>query len=438
VLSDIEAELRADVARLRSELARERRAREQRLEIHQLAAETSGQITRLGVAEILAGGTSDIFAAGWVMVAFANDVGMVELVHGPNVPELIRSAWTQIPLDLHAPICEVLRGDAERIALTGRASFEPWPILAGEAEDALLNSFVVEPVGHAESPAAVIAIGWDIEHALNDSERHLLRELADVAAPAFHRATTSESDHHVASTLQRWLLPTSVPTVEGLSIATLFEPGRDELVVGGDWYDVVRTDDGRTAVVVGDVVGHDARAAAEMGQIRHVLASNLVRSSDPSESLALTDHYFHGRSSDTMATALVVVFDQPSGQLEIASAGHLPPVIVEPGTAARTVDCGLGPPIGSGLGDYQSVTRAFSATAVLLGYTDGVVERRDVPIDRCIADFCRDVDHALATASADNVVPALRRFVHRRVESSDRSDDAAAVIVQAQWGTPSP
>jgi serine phosphatase RsbU (regulator of sigma subunit) len=415
---------------LRAQLDRERRARAHRLEISQLAAVTSGQVTRRGVASVIANRTSEIFSAGWVMVGYVGDENIVRIVHGPRVPADIRTDWDTTPLDVRVPICDALR-TGTRFELASLADFAPWPILVEEAERARLASFTVEPVRGTKLPVAVIALGWDHPHEMDDVERELLAELAAAAAPAFRRAVRTETDRDIASTLQTWLLPGHLPEIDGLHVSTVYEAGKDEMKVGGDWFDVVEADDGRAAIVIGDVVGHDVRAAAEMGQVRHVLASNLARSGDPAESLALTDRYFHRRAPDTMATALVMVFDADRSHVEIASAGHLPPVVIEPGTSSRTLDCGLGPPIGSGLGGYSSVDRAFVRQAIVIGFTDGVVEQRDRTIDESMADFCRSVDLALSTKLADEAIPALTALVRARAIDPEQRDDAAAVIVQA-------
>jgi serine phosphatase RsbU (regulator of sigma subunit) len=432
VLSDVEEELQSELSRLRSSLNRERRARGHRLAINRLAAVTSGQVTRRGVAEIIANGASEIFDAGWVMVGFVGDDDTAHFVHGPDVPEAIKRDWQSVPLDVAVPMCDVLRGELAGCELHSRRDFGPWPILLAEADRARLSSFAAEPVPGSGRPSAVIGLGWEREHRMDEGERDLLAELAEVAEPAFRRATTTEADQQVASTLQRWLLPTVLPDIEGLALSTIYAPGKHELQVGGDWYDAVLVDDGRAAIVVGDVVGHDVRAAAEMGQIRHVLSSNLARSGDAAESLALTDRYFHARGTDTMATALVMIYSRASCELEIASAGHLPPVIVEPGTVARTLDCGLGPPLGSGLGGYTAIIRPFPPNAVVIGYTDGVVERRDADIDRCVTELCSSVDGVMSTNTDAEIVAALTDLVRHRIEESGQSDDAAAVVIQSR------
>jgi serine phosphatase RsbU (regulator of sigma subunit) len=242
----------------------------------------------------------------------------------------------------------------------------------------------------------------------------------------------TEADHELATTLQNSLLPARLPEVDGLDIATLYEAGRKAQDVGGDWYDVIKLDNQRSTIVIGDVVGHDARAAGEMGQVRHVLAAHLLATGDPSESLRLTDHYFHIRSLNTMATALVMVFDSVAATIELASAGHLPPVLAELGERCVVLESGLGPPIGSGLGGHRSVVRSFPRDAVLVAFTDGVVELHDETIDDSIDDFCRAVDQAIETAQRRDhqqvSVDVIVDMIALRVADPDRTDDAAAIV----------
>ena len=437
MLSDVEDELAEEIRRLRALLHRERRARQQRIEINQLIADTSGEVTREGVAETIVGSAGEILSAGWASVAYAADDDTMHFVHGPELPADVAARWTDVPLDLDIPMSAVLRGDLARVDLSDRAAMDRWPLLAAEAEAAGMASFVAWPISSdvtPHAPAAVLALAWPTPHVMDGEEQALLREMIAVAAPAFERARRTEVDRLVADTLQLFLLPSRVPDVESLEILTLYAPGRDEMAVGGDWYDVVVLDDERTAIVVGDVVGHDIRAAAEMGQVRHVLASHLLSTGDVGTSLAVTDRYFAARAIDTMATALVVVFDHRTGRLVIGSAGHLPPVVADLGTAARPVDCGLGPPLGSGLGGYRTLERSFPRESILVAFTDGVVERRGEPIDDSIAALCRHLDEVIESGRAGTARPLsvvrIRESLRRRTEDPWRRDDAAAVVVR--------
>jgi serine phosphatase RsbU (regulator of sigma subunit) len=431
VLSNLEDEhRRADV--LRAQLDREHRARQHRLDIGRLGTATSGRVTREGVAEVIVSGASTVFECRWVMVAFVDSDEIVKIVHSPEVPSNIVDDWTIVPLSILVPITDVLRGDRAVCELVDRAQFAPWPDLVSNAERADCGSLFVEPIPGGARPAAVVVLAWSEAHELDEIERELIAELIAAVTPAFARAANTESDHELATTLQNSLLPAHLPEVEGLEIATLYEAGRKAQDVGGDWYDVIKLDDRRSAIVIGDVVGHDAHAAGEMGPLRHVLAAHLLATGDPSEGLRLTDHYFHIRSFNTMATALVMVFDSFSETIELASAGHLSPVMAELGERSQVVESGLGPPIGSGLGGYRTLVRSFPRNAVLVAFTDGVVERRDETIDDSIGEFCRAVDQAIEAAQSDGhqqmSVDVIVDMIASRVADRYRTDDAAAIV----------
>ncbi|MGB3735279.1 MAG: SpoIIE family protein phosphatase [Ilumatobacter sp.] len=433
--SDPDVDARREIAQLTAQLERERRARQHRMEVNQLAAQTSGEVSRLGVAEVIALGASEIFDAGWVMVAFVGDDEMIHFVHGPDVPAEIADDWQTAPLEIDVPIAMVLRGEVDRIALTSRADFEAWPIMIAEADRANMSSLVVEAVPGKRRPHAVVTLGWSEPHVLDANERQLLDELVEMATPVFTRAVHTEADRDMASTLQKWLLPSDLPAVDGLQLATMYEAGREAMSVGGDWYDVVSLEDGRSAIVIGDVVGHDVRAVAEMAQVRHVLAAHLMVTGDPAESLSLTDRYLHQRASNTMATALVMLVDRDARTIELASGGHLSPVLARIGQPTEVIPCGLGPPIGSGLGGYGSHQHDLPEGAVCVAVTDGVVELRGETIDKSMFAFCHAVDDLLSgeVAAGQQVVSveAVIDMLRMRVSNSDGTDDAAAVVFRS-------
>lgn len=425
----------AEVSRLRTELDLERRARRHRVALQELAAATSRVVTRRGVAEAITERASDLLDTGWASVAYVGEDDIIHFVHGPNMPEVAWAEWSEAPLDTDVPVASVLRGDAERLELTDRGAISGWPLLTQEIDRLDMGSLIIEPVpADGARPLAAIALAWPDSHTMDELERELLEEVIEAATPAFERARRTELDREVARTMQDWLLPASVPDLERLDIAALYRPARGDMAVGGDWYDVLRLSDDTAAIVVGDVVGHDARAAAEMGQVRHVLASQLFSTRDVAAALTATDRYFFARSVDTMATALVMVFHADDGRLELASAGHLPPIVREPDRASETIECGLGPPIGSGLGGHVGVDRILAPDSVLVAFTDGIVERRDRTIDESLGAFCAEIDRcrsALGDAwrsprSGARIMKLLRDLAGQPW----RRDDVAAVVAR--------
>lgn len=433
-------DLLSELVRLRAQLGRERRLRTYRSEIHGLMAQTASVGTPRGVAQVVASGFTEIVGSGWVCVAFVDPVHpqIAQFVFGSTMPTGVVLDWPTAPLSTDLPMTAVLRGEHASIELPDASEFDRWPLFAAESERAMIGSFYCLPIPGAtaeDAPAAAIGLAWPEPHEIDDDERMLLDDIIAASAPAFERARKALTHRRVSETLQNWLLPPSIPEIAGLEVATLYVPGRNELTVGGDWYDVVSINETTSAFVVGDVVGHNERAAAEMGQVRHVLASNLMTSAgDGALSLQRTDDYFSRRSPDTMATAIVVVVDAEAESVTIASAGHLPPVVATPATACRIVDCPPGPPIGTGLGGYHSIRHPFPRGALLVAFTDGVVERRDEVLDDSLLDLCRAIDRAVVDDArgtiADVSAGAINSVLESRVADEDGADDAASLVLR--------
>ncbi len=444
VLSDAEEELRDEIVALRAALHRERRARNYRAEVQAMLVETAEKVNPAGVADVIARGFTDIVQAGWVCVAFlsAEDPNMMEFAFGPTMPTEVANDWRNAPLSTEVPMSAVLRGDLASVELPDNDGFERWPVFSAESERANFASFYCLPIPSRDDskPIAVIGLAWPHAHDIDEDERTLLADIISASAPAFERARQSATDRQVAQTLQNWLLPPSIPTHERLDVATFYLPGRDEMSVGGDWYDVVQLDDTTSAFVIGDVVGHNVRAAAEMGQVRHVLASSLLLTGgDPALSLQQTDDYFTRRAPDTMATAIVIVVDTDDGTVKMASAGPPPPIVTAPGTASRLLESTVGPPIGAGLGGYTNAGTELPVGVLLTLFTDGVVERRGEVIDDSVMALCNDIDRAVALersardlsqitgdVSSEVVIPVL----DQRVRAEVADDDAAAIVLR--------
>lgn len=423
---------RTDLRAVQAEMVRERLARMLRSEVKDLAAATSGEASRSGVAHVVAEGAARIFSAGWAMVAYETEEQSVQIVHSSSVPEEIKAVWADIPLATAVPVCDVLRGDVERVELSHPREFVPWPHMVAESERARMQSIVVEPLGPPGRPDAVVAIAWPDPHELDELEHELLELLVGRTGPAFARSERGEVDAEFASILQSWLLDVGTADFEGIEVERLYEPGRDLLSVGGDWHDVVELSAGRVAIVIGDVCGHDVRAAVEMSQVRHVLATNLHVLDDAAAALRMTDEYLRRRTPHPLATALVVVVS-PDGAATLTSAGHPPPIACRPGGEAYSVECGLGPPLGSGLGSYSSRSATLPTGTVLTCFTDGVVEDRAEDIDASLASLRSDIEVALGSAGAQTTQDPLGRVLatlHRRVATPWRTDDAAAIVAE--------
>jgi anti-sigma regulatory factor (Ser/Thr protein kinase)/putative methionine-R-sulfoxide reductase with GAF domain len=213
----------------------------------------------------------------------------------------------------------------------------------------------------------------------------VLQIAAARAAPGIERArlySALEHEHRTAIMLQRSLLPRRLVEPVGVSTAVRYLPATDE--VGGDWYDVFELPRGRLGVAIGDVVGHGVKAAALMGQLRTALRAYGAEGHEPARALALLDSFLQSLPEAAMATATYAVLDPEEGLLRVAAAGHLPPVVVSPG-GARLLELPPAPPLGVipfVKRDEHLMTLAPGEILVL--YTDGLVERRGIPIDESI------------------------------------------------------
>jgi len=236
----------------------------------------------------------------------------------------------------------------------------------------------------------VLHVGTVHNRVFTAADAALLQLAADRAATAV-QSLRSREDHAAAVALQRSLVPSALPEVRGAEIAARYVPGSGQ--VGGDWYDAFVLPSGELGMVVGDVAGSGLSAAVIMGRIRSALRAYALEFPGPADVLRKLDRkmqYFEER--DVMATVSYAVLDTDSGQLAISSAGHLPPVIAAPGQRSAMAEIAVDPPIGvADVACRQVTTLALAPGAVLCSFTDGLVERRDEPIDAGITRLCQTV-----------------------------------------------
>jgi serine phosphatase RsbU (regulator of sigma subunit) len=236
----------------------------------------------------------------------------------------------------------------------------------------------------------VLHVGTVRNRVFTTDDAALLQLAADRAALAV-QSLRSREDQAAAVALQRSLVPSALPAVKGAEIAARYVPGSGH--VGGDWYDVFVLPSGELGLVVGDVAGSGLGAAVIMGRIRSALRAYALEFPGPAEVLGKLDRkiqYFEG--GEIMATVSYAVLDPDSGQLRISSAGHLPPVIAAPGQRGAVAQIAVDPPIGvADVPCRQVTTLALAPGAVLCLFTDGLVERRDEPIDDGITRLCQAV-----------------------------------------------
>ncbi len=247
-----------------------------------------------------------------------------------------------------------------------------------------------------------------IENArLFDAERRLARNLAD----------SERRQRRTALTLQRSLLPAWINPPAELAVATRYFPGAEEAEVGGDWYDVIPLGPGRTALVIGDVMGRGLRAATFMGQVRTAVRAYARQDLRPKEILALLDGVVADLGDTEIVTCAYAVFDAGRGTLTYASAGHLPLLTVDRNHKARRLDHEAGLPLGVGASSAAPARTAPEHVVALpeettvAFYTDGLVENRRRDVDAgidALVDALAQASGSSLEGLCDQVIDALR------------------------------
>lgn len=257
-----------------------------------------------------------------------------------------------------------------------------------------IRSLLGVPLFAGGKVIGVLHVGSLSERRFGQEDVELLQLAGDRAALALH-SLMAQDDALAAVALHRSLLPAALPDVPGTELAARYVTGIGD--VGGDWYDVFVLPDGRLGIVVGDVTGSGLQAAVIMGRMRSSLRAYVLEVGDPAVALRMLDRKIQYFEPGAMATVIYGLYTPESGELLVSSAGHLPPALAVPdGQPARVLPIQPDPPIGAASDPSRhSVTTTIPPGALLCCYTDGLVERRDRPIDQGIHSVCATMDQQL-------------------------------------------
>jgi anti-sigma regulatory factor (Ser/Thr protein kinase) len=371
------------------------------------------------------------------------------------------AAFTHMPLTTKYPAADVVR--------TGRAVYlsspddyrthypATWPLAANFGRHSW--AFLPLTAGGRTMGAWMAAFGYPV--AFTPDERAVLATVARMLAQALSRAGAADSQRELAEGLQRSMLPSLGPEIPGMSVAARYIPTGGGLQVGGDWYDLIPLPTGRFALVIGDVQGHDVRAAGLMGQLRIALRAYASEGHRPDAVLARASRFLHGITHDEQltdlrfATCLYAEADPATGLLEIARAGHPEPVIrMADGTvlmrpASGGLPLGIDPDV-----DYPTTRFTLQPRETLMLCTDGLIETGGHDIEsgwRRIRTILEDYDPQAAATAYDTdrdgplevLADALVQGVHGPSShhttgplTDRREDDIAVLLLRRAGGGP--
>jgi serine phosphatase RsbU (regulator of sigma subunit) len=319
-----------------------------------------------------------------------------------------------------------------RLPISGRQASDVVPF--GNSEFTL----VVTPNGSlgggffASLPwiVAVFGVLLTVAAALMTDRLARRRQQAEQLAGVLNRVASENRQMYteqrsIAQTLQHALLPETLPELGGLRVSARHVPATSGIDVGGDWYDVVAADDQQVLLVIGDVSGHGLRAATTMAALRHAALAYAAQEWHPATVLAKLSHFVNSGVHDYFATVLCALIDVDAHRLTVASAGHLPPLLIDrDGAAFVTFDVDVAIGVTRDV-QYHQTTVSVPPHATLIAFTDGLVERRGEVLDVGLERLRHTaVERQLA-------LDDLLLKITRDLATEDHRDDTA--IVGIQW-----
>ena len=295
-----------------------------------------------------------------------------------------------------------------------------------------LGSALVVPLQVVGRTIGVLTLTSEQQQRYTDADVELVEDLARRMATAVDNALRYRQERETALTLQRSLLPRALPELPGLTVAHRYLPGAAGAEVGGDWYDLVPLTRGRVGLVIGDVMGRGIAAAAVMGQLRAAVRACALVEDSPSAVLALVDAAMSSLGQTSLTTCLYGVLDPATGALQLASAGHLPPLVVHRDGGGQYVEIEPGPPLGVGAAPPPETAVHLPEGALLLLFTDGLVEGRAQPVEEGLLALRNAVAELgeLEPSGLEQLCDTLLRSMGR----DGRPDDDSALLAVLTGG----
>ncbi|MFJ4986844.1 SpoIIE family protein phosphatase [Streptomyces sp. NPDC088732] len=271
-------------------------------------------------------------------------------------------------------------------------------------------------------------LGYPEPHTFSADERAVLTALGGLIAQAAERARLYDIKHRLAHGLQAALLPHTLPSPHGLEVAARYLPGTEGMDIGGDFYDMTRVGD-RVAAVVGDVEGHNVKAAGLMGQVRTAVRAYSAAGQSPGQVMESTNRLLVDLDAGLFASCVHLHLDIPGRRALVARAGHPHPLLREPDGRVSVLDLAGGPLLGvESDACYPTTEVPFPPGSVLALYTDGLVEAPGTDIDDALADLA---EHLALTGhlSLEEVADGLLAHTAGR---RGRTDDVVLLLLRAR------
>ncbi|MGH3318968.1 MAG: SpoIIE family protein phosphatase [Streptosporangiaceae bacterium] len=349
-----------------------------------------------------------------------------QLALGTEDAILIEDIETSGFVDPEGPTAQMCRDLGVRSAIAA-------PLVARGVLHGVL-SLITSDLGNREDPY------------YNGDDQALVWAVASRIALAIDNALLFEEERQTALAFQKGLLPEEIPEPDGLELSHIYEPAKPlvdqgvQTQVGGDWYDVIPLSAGRVGIVIGDVEGRGARAAAIMGQLKAAVRAFAQFDVPPFELVRKLEGWVRSFGRDPVywmpddpkpmipfVTCQYMVYDAWSRQLSVCNAGHAPPLLID--GDVRELPIEPGKPLGLEADDvfYKEQTFELAPGATLMMYTDGLVERRPKDFDGDAMEVLRKRLTEVAYEHPDRIVDVAVDSVPGEID-----DDVAMLVIRAR------
>jgi PAS domain S-box-containing protein len=427
-LRDAEGEV-VGVITVSTDITERKRAEERLARLHAVTAAVAQAADSLEVGSIIVESAQAAFGADGGGLALAEEGSdTVQVIAFAGVPDEVVDSWRTFSSSLDLPFNEVIRTGTP-VVLGSPTEVARYPALVDRYRETGMTTGAYVPIQARGRAIGALSVTFAEPRLLDDDDLAFLTTLGREGAVALERARLYEHERDIAETLQRRLLPETLPSVRGFSLAARYVAGGQGLQVGGDWYDAVELPGGELALVVGDVVGHGIEAASTMAQLRTAVRFALLEHARPVDALSGINRLVHETHAGEVATLACALIDPVRHELVHVSAGHPPPLVIPPGKEPAYLTGGRSLPLGAvAHPQFHEEVTALEPGSTLILYTDGLVERRGESIDEGLGRL-RAAAARGAEARLEDLVGTI---VSSLLETGSSDDDVAVLALRSE------
>ncbi len=382
-----------------------------------------------GVAEaVLTGGLRAMGARCGAVVVYDPEQKLLRIERAMGYPPGALDEFQAIPLEADVPVAVAARTRTAVLLHDPAEIAERFPRMVDVFAQVGRAGAILPLLSDGRLIGGIVLVFAD-DQLFAAPQLSGLTAFATVCGQALDRARQQQSDHEISVRLQNSLLPERMPSLDCTELAVRYLPAGATADVGGDWYDAAVVADQRLVVTIGDVGGKGIAAAALMGRLRIGLKAYAIEGYSPSEIVSRLDRLTAHIPETAFTTLAVASIDLTTGEVRLCRAGHMPPLLIPAAGTPCFVSDGGSAPVGIGFSDEarsEATLRLERGDAILL-FTDGLVERRDRPIDVGFEQLAAAMIN-LAKAGAEAIADAA--LAVRGGAGATPTDDIALLVIR--------